>query len=198
MDTIIDLPVIHELPDQALFRSNFSSMETDLINPLNYNIFDVKNANLSILMPYLTNEDVGIGRLDYIDLDKVKSSMQLTLYESSKNISAMLADKKEDIGTAHLFKSYNRITYDEVVDRDSYGLNYLINKYKHVGAGYLFDRFRHYAFLRRESQVAIKTDIVINEYILKSYISSGVYLRSPFDLDLTIKTLCENRERRVT
>ena len=76
MDTIIDLPVIHELPEQALFRSNFSSMETDLINPLNYNIFDVKNANLSISMPYLTNEDVGIGRLDYIDLDKVKSSMQ--------------------------------------------------------------------------------------------------------------------------
>ena len=46
MDTIIDLPVIHELPEQALLHSNQLSLETDLINPLDYNIFDVKNANL--------------------------------------------------------------------------------------------------------------------------------------------------------
>ena len=30
----------------------------------------------------------------------------MTSIESSKNTSAFLVDKKEDIGTAHLFKSY--------------------------------------------------------------------------------------------
>jgi hypothetical protein len=91
------------------------------------------------------------------------------------------APAEHDILTAHLFKgSRNLSTFTQVADREK----------EFVDSLFIFRaKFIKKIYLKKMFAIQYKTDLAYNDYILKSYINTGVYFNNDYEFFMFISSL---------